>query len=225
MKPGADIFPWPPGARGPATYKMRQSYCDIHGLALWYLDSNPIPAWHPAGLHRGIWRVRRDLRLQTLLATKGPMAARFLLDTDGLKLVKGGKKKEKKISPLNCSGVIALWVTLYLSPPPAPALLPPSHSSLCWLEPNLFHHEPLKPVIVKVTGTASDKRVVPRWLSHSHFAAITLLMERQQPRALHKKSNLVWGGYNLFLGIFSEKCVCMRICAVEVFCCLRLVRH
>lgn len=96
------------------------------------------------------------------------------------------KKKEKKDLPLNCSGssLCELHCTCRL-PPATPNT--PSHPSLYWLEPNVFHHEPLKPVIVKVTRTASDKRVVPRWLSHLHLAVITLLMELQQPRALHKK--------------------------------------
>lgn len=101
----ANICP-SPVTRGGSTLvadQIRRSNGDIHQLqaALWYLDSNPRPAWHPAGLKRRLWRV--DLPLQKLLATKSPTAARLLLNTDGLKFLKREREK-KRDPPWNCCG-------------------------------------------------------------------------------------------------------------------------
>lgn len=125
---------------------MRRSNGDIREpqAALWYLDSNPIRAWHPAGFNRRLWRV--DLRLQKLLAPKGPMAARILLRADGLKLLKGGEGGGR--STLKLLRVITLWVTLYLSPPQPPPPPHPSHRSLYLLGLNVLHHQPWKLLIV-----------------------------------------------------------------------------
>lgn len=170
---------------------MRPWNGETHELqaTLWYLASNPIPAWLPAGLNRRLWRV--DLRLQKLLTMTSPMAARLLLNADGFKN-SGGKIKR---STLKLLWVITLWGTvLVTSPTPTPTTSPITPLPMfSWAE------RASNASLESQWSWASDKCVVSHWLLRLHPAVITHLMKRRKPT-----SNLDLHIYNAFLFPFSK---------------------